>query len=364
MKISVIICEFNPLHYGHKRLIDFAKTISDKVVCVMSGNFVQRGMPAVANKYKRARHAVLAGSDLVVELPCSYATASAQDFALGGVQIANALGADFLVFGSECGKIAPLAHCAEMLNSVDVNEKIRLELQRGVTYPKAVSNALGTDVLDKPNNTLAVEYLRALKTTASKITPVTIAREDNFNSAPQQYASSTALRENAELREKFTFDFVQKDIDDTIEQKYGEFSTRFLATAEKDYLENVAGVSEGLHNRIFDADKTHGFEKMMSEIKTKRYTRASLNRIVLHAVLGIMKEQDTSVTSKKVSLHAEKISLNGEKIKVLAVNSGETQLLANPVLSTDTTFDELTARADRLYATLDGETPPIKLLKI
>lgn len=349
MKISVIICEFNPLHYGHKHIIDFAKTISDKVVCVMSGNFVQRGMPAVANKFKRATHAILAGADLVVELPCLAATSSAADFALGGVQIAYALGANYLVFGSECGEIAPLANCAELLERKDVNDKIRLELQQGVAYPKAVAKALGTDVLDKPNNTLAVEYLRAIKHTASHITPVTIAREDNFNGAAGQFASSTALRADATLRVKYTFDFVSKDIDDTVEIKYCEFATRFLSTVDKNYLANVMGVTEGLHNRIFAADKTQGFEKMMAEIKTKRYTRANLNRIVLHAVLGVTKEYTRQ---------------NFEKIKVLAVNAKETQLLANPLLSTDTTFDEITSRADRLYATFDGETPPTKLIKI
>lgn len=352
MKTSIIISEFNPLHYGHKRLIDFAKTISDKVVCVMSGNFVQRGMPAVANKYKRAAHAILAGADLVVELPCVYATASAEDFAGGGVQIANALDADFLVFGSECGEIAPLARSAELLDDAKVNEHIRSELQRGIAYPKAVAKAIGTDVLEKPNNTLAVEYLRALKRTNSQITPVTLLREDNYNGAPKQFASSTALRADTTLREKYTFDFVRQDIDDTVEQKYCEFATRFLATVSKEYLENVAGVFEGLHNRIFSANKTQGFEKMMSEIKTKRYTRANLNRIVLHSVLGITKDLQTA--NKDFS----------GKIKVLAVNSRETQLLANPALSTDTLFDDLTTRADRLYATFDGETPPNKLLKI
>ena len=356
MKISVIICEFNPLHYGHKHIIDFAKTISDKVVCVMSGNFVQRGMPAVANKFKRATHAILAGADLVVELPCLAATSSATDFALKGVQIANALCANYLVFGSECGEIAPLAHCAALLNEKDVNDKIRVELQQGITYPKAVAKALGTDVLDKPNNTLAVEYLRAIKHTASNIGPVTVSREDNFKGAAVQFASYTALRGDATLLEKYTLDFVSKDIDDTVEKKYCEFATRFLSTVDKTYLANVMGVTEGLHNRIFAADKTQGFEKMMSEIKTKRYTRANLNRIVLHAVLGVMRTQNAE---EKRNMSAEQ-----EKIKVLAVNANETQLLANPLLSTDTTFDEITSRADRLYSTFDGETPPTKLIKI
>ena len=100
MKISAIICEFNPIHKGHKRLIDLARNTSDYVVCVMSGNFTQRGLPACADKYARARHAVRCGADLVVELPTVFACASAENFALGGVKIASMMGAETLLFGS------------------------------------------------------------------------------------------------------------------------------------------------------------------------------------------------------------------------------------------------------------------------
>ena len=96
MNLAAIICEFNPLHTGHKRLIDYAKTVADKVVCIMSGNFTQRGLPACADKYARAKHAVMAGADIVVELPTVFATASAENFAIGGVSIANKLNATVL----------------------------------------------------------------------------------------------------------------------------------------------------------------------------------------------------------------------------------------------------------------------------
>ena len=97
MKLAAIICEFNPLHTGHKRLIDYARSVADKVVCIMSGNFMQRGLPACADKYARARHAILAGADLVVELPVAFATASAENFAFGGIAAVKRLGADCLV---------------------------------------------------------------------------------------------------------------------------------------------------------------------------------------------------------------------------------------------------------------------------
>ncbi len=346
MKTSVIICEFNPLHSGHKKIIDFAKTFSDKVICVMSGNFVQRGMPACCNKYKRATHAIKAGADLVVELPTIYATSSAENFALGGVKIANRLNADFLVFGSECGEIKPLEFCAERLDDEAVNARIREHLAQGVSYPKALWLATGLDVLEKPNNVLAVEYLRALKKTNSSVVPVTIAREDNFNGAAAEFASSTFLRNNKTEREKYLPDFVAKDIDDTLEERYKEFATHFVAVATKEELENTAGISEGLHNKLFAADKTNGYDVMMEEVKSKRYTRLKLQRIVLNCVLGITKD-------------LEKQSKNEiPKIKVLAVNSTSKTLLAG----IENQSDELTKKADRLFSTFDGEKAPTKLL--
>lgn len=348
MKTSIIICEFNPLHFGHKKLIDFAKSFSDKVVCVMSGNFAQRGMPACCNKYLRATHAVKAGADLVVELPTVFAVSSAENFAQGGVKIANALKGDFLVFGSECGDLDGLRKCARMLDDDRINERIRQELARGVAYPKAVALATGSELLEKPNNVLAIEYLRALEKTHSAITPVTLSREDNFHGAPQQFASSSALRNDSSLRKEYTFDFVSKDIDDSIEEKYCEFATRFLATVDKEYLESIAGVTEGLHNRIFNADKSLGFEKMIEEIKTKRYTRLRLQRVVLNCILGITKDAE------------KQAKVETPKIKALAVRSAEAQLLAN----VENESDEITKKADRLFRTFDGSTPPQKLLKI
>jgi len=314
----------------------------------MSGNFTERGMPACCNKYKRAAHAIKVGADLIVELPTVYATAAAPDFALGGVKIANALHADYLVFGSECGDIEVLRHTAELLNDAAVNEKIKKAMSQGVTYPKAVSLACGSDVLDKPNNVLAVEYLNALQKTSSQITPITIAREDNFNGAPKQFASSTLLRNEPKFRRNFTFDFVTQDIDDSVETKYCDYALRFLATADKSYLENIADVTEGLHNRIFNADKTCGFEKMMDAIKTKRYTRAKLQRVILNCVLGITKDLQTNSKTET------------PKIKVLAVKNGEEQLLCG----IENESDNLTQKADRLYSTFDGETAPTKLPKI
>lgn len=355
MKKSVIICEFNPLHFGHKRLIDFAASFGD-VVCVMSGNFVQRGMPACCNKQKRTAHALKAGASLVVELPTVFCTASAENFALGGVKTANALGVDNLVFGSECGDIATLWQCANILDDPEVNKVVRQNLSLGMNYPTAVANACNgfADVLAKPNNVLAAEYLRALKKTDSKITPVTLKRENDFgnNAAAllhcdaEESVSSSALRQDPNLRKKFTYEFVAEDICDQTELRYGKFAAEFLSLAEPAALAEIEGVTEGLENRICAADKTGGFEKMLDEIKTKRYTRAKIRRAILNCVLGI-KKSDVEDAKKREILPT-----------ALGVARGKEQLLRDVCGKTDI----FTQKADRLYAALEGETPSGKLI--
>ena len=349
MKLAAIICEYNPLHTGHKRLIDYAKTLADNVVCIMSGNFTQRGLPACADKYSRAKHAIYAGADLVVELPTVFATASAENFAFGAIAIANRLGADCLVFGSESGNIDELKRCVETISDCDTNKLIQQQVQKGVSYPKAIALATGLELLSHPNNVLAIEYLKALQNTPSTIVPFTLKREDNYNTEQaQQYASSMALRADKALRDKYTFDYVARDIDDDVEQKFCQLVPSILSVATKEQLEQIEGVTEGLHNRIFNADKSKGYEFMLDQIKTKRYTRLKLQRVILNQVLGITK--DIVAEYKTVQ----------PKTKVLAVRSSAVSLMKN----IDNETDEITLRADKLYATLSGKTAPTKLVKI
>lgn len=349
MKLAAIICEFNPLHTGHKKLIDFAKTQADKVVCIMSGNFTQRALPACADKYQRARHALKAGADLVVELPTVYATASAENFALGGVEIAERLHATCLVFGSECGDIAELNRCVDMLSDEETNAKIKQEIAKGLSYPSAVAVATGLDALNKPNNVLAIEYIKAIRKLHSTITPITLKRDDNYNeTAPSEYASSMALRRDATLRDRYTFDFVATDIDDEVERKYCEVAPSFLAVASKEELAQIEGATEGIHNRIYNANKSQGYEKLLEQVKTKRYTRLKLQRIVLNCVLGITKQT------------VEQYKKQQAKINVLGVRIGNETMLEGIENATD----ELTQKADRFYYTLSGKIAPTKLVKV
>lgn len=349
MKIAAIICEFNPIHTGHKRLIDHAKTIADKVVCIMSGNFVQRGMPACADKYDRARHAVLCGVDIVVELPTIFATSSAEDFAYGGVKIASQLGADYLVFGSECGDIEKLQEIANLLDDESINKKIQTYLAQGNSYPKSISLAVDSDILQCPNNTLAIEYIRAINKINRNIKPITIKREDNYHSEGTEYSSSSALRKDATLRDTHSFSFVKNDIDDTIEEKFCQFVCHYLSTVDSQKLSKIDGVSEGLNNKIFKADKHLGYDALVEQIKSKRYTRAKIQRILLRSILGV-EEYDM------------RTARDGEmQTKVLAVKADAVALLER---CNDQLDDSFTTTADKLYLSFSGKKAPTKLQKI
>ncbi len=344
MKISAIICEFNPLHTGHAKLINFAKSITDKVVCIMSGNYTQRGLPACASKFDRAKHAILAGADLVIELPITFATGSAEDFAFGAIEVAHQIKADYLIFGSECGNISTLSQTAEKLLTKETNTKIKQLMQEGVSYPKAMSILLG-DIVDKPNNTLAIEYIKAILKKGYSITPLTITREDNYNnSIANQYASSSALRSDKSLRDKYTYDFVYQDINDEIELKYKEFLPSYISTLNIEYLKQIYGVTEGIENRIVNSD-TSSYELMLNSIKTKRYTRAKIQRILLNAVLNV---KTTDIEEAKLGIPF---------LKTLAVEQNSLQLIPKQ----ENHFDEITARGDRLFVSLGGKTPLSKL---
>ncbi len=308
----------------------------------MSGNFTQRGLPACADKYSRARHALIAGADMVVELPTVFATASAENFAYGAVEIVKKINANCVVFGSECGDIDVLRACLDKLDNADTQTLIKKEMSKGVSYPKALALATEMDVLNKPNNVLAIEYLRAMRNSRCNAVAFTLKREDNYNgTAPTEYASSAMLRRNSELRSKYTFDYVIQDIDETIADKYRQAVPLFLSVATKEQLCQTEGVSEGLENRIFNSDKTKDYEELMEQIKTKRYTRLKLQRIVLNYILGIDKE--TVIRFKNANFATPLLAAKKSAAHLIAhINNG---------------IDEVTQRADRLYYALAGKIP-------
>ena len=272
-----IICEFNPLHEGHKHLIRSVKGENDGIICAMSGNFVQRGEFAVFDKFERAKAAVEAGADLVIEIPTLCSTLSAQGFAKGAVDILEATGiCDMLAFGSECGDINELKKTATLIKEKDA--LIKQELSKGVSYPKARQNVISSPVLEGANNLLAIEYI--LQTSLDCITVKRIGK--GHGSDDIDYSASE-IRKHLSLNEISSMKNCEKAV-----------LYKLRTMSEEDFLE-IDDVSEGLENRIVGAVKTaKSLDELYDSIKTKRYTHSRIRRIILRAYLGITKNMPKS----------------------------------------------------------------------
>ena len=300
MRIAGLIAEFNPFHNGHKYILDEIKKNFDAVIVIMSGNFVQRGDIAITDKHTRAAMSLRNGADLIIELPVIYALNTAQKFAYGAVEILNKTGVtNALAFGSEVGNIGELINAAGFLEneSTEISAKIKKLNSSGMSYPSARAEAyrglINDCLLSKPNNILAVEYIRALMHIESNIKPYTIKRTNDFHSkeAEGNIISATAARQLI-ADGKNASDFLP-------EPEFDVYSLRALDTVityhlrmvTPEYLSEINDVSEGLENRIiFAARNNFGFEEICAAIKSKRYTMSRIRRVVLSSFLGLTKD--------------------------------------------------------------------------
>lgn len=298
-----IIAEFNPLHSGHKRLIDEAAR-QGTAVCVMSGNFVQRGDAAIAEKRVRARAALLAGADLVIELPVYWAMSTAQNFALGGVTLLSAAGCDTLLFGSECGEVSQLQTACGILESEKFRELLADELKAGVTFAAArerAASALGLEkgIVDLPNNNLAVEYMLAARKLGINMKFQTVKRLGAGHDSAKVsggYASGSLLRDKLKAGD---YGFAARYIPENIIPLFSRENiadinrleravTAVLRTKRPEELSILPDLSEGIENKLFSAIKlATGPEELYNMVKTKRYTHARVRRLVLSAFLGL-----------------------------------------------------------------------------
>lgn len=303
MSRTGIIAEFNPLHTGHKFLIDKAKQ-DGAVVCAVSGNFVQRGDTAIAEKRVRAQAALLSGADLVLEIPVCYSMSTAQNFALGGVSALSAVGCDALIFGSECGEIAPLKAASDILETSEFSEKLQDYLKDGVTFAKARQAAAEfcgakSGILRGANNNLAVEYISAAKKIGAEFEFKTVKRQGvlhDSDEADENYASASLLREKLRQGDR---QFCLKYIPENIIGLFGEENLSdikrienavlaVLKTKTPEELKRLPDLSEGVENKLYTAIKrATSLEELYSGIKVKRYTMARIRRLVLSAFLGV-----------------------------------------------------------------------------
>ncbi len=314
MKISAVICEFNPFHLGHKYLIDnIKKNVATHTVGIMSSNFTQRGEPSIISKMARTQIALKEGLDLIIEIPTIWSTASAEKYAFAGVYIANSLGCvDNLCFASETGNIKPLKIVSDTINSESFNIHIQKYLSTGITFAKArqlsIKEILGenySSFLIHPNNILAIEYLKALSKLNSKITPYTIKRIGIYHNSTetfQNFASASYIRNLIKNKNQDFFKYVPKSSYEIISGEIASFNAPAdinlieravlsnLRTMSKEEISNLYDISEGIEGRIFKFSKiSSSLNELIQNIKTKRYTMSRIKRIILYSFLGITK---------------------------------------------------------------------------
>lgn len=342
-----IIGEYNPFHNGHLYHIAKSKeeTGANYVICVISGNFVQRGNTSIINKWAKAKMALANGADLVIELPTIYSISSAENFAEGAIKILNSLKiVDTLSFGMETKDISILNNIANVLYA-EPKEYVTIlahELQKGNSFPKARENALMmylndikkyANVLSGSNNILGIEYLKALKKTKSDIMPVGIKREKvlyNDEYMVDEFASATAIRKMLMTRQ---FDDIRNTMPKSSYQILGQelkdghyvidlskFEKEIMYELRKmtiEQIKNLPDVTEGLEVSIKNAaESCNRLDDLINIIKSKRFTQTRIQRILLYALLGIDKKKMD--VARKISPYVRILGLNNRGKQLLS----------------------------------------------
>jgi predicted nucleotidyltransferase len=356
LKTVGIICEYNPLHRGHEKQIRYLKEQypDSGVVCLMSGNFVQRGHPAIFDKSLRAQAAVLAGADLVIELPISYTLSSAEGFAAGGVSILGQF-CDTLCFGSETGNADALLSTAQSLLAADFPDKLRQYLDQGLSFPAARQAALGESgaLLRNPNDILAVEYCKAILAQNSQLQPLPIFRPGSYHDtvADTENPSATAVRELI-LSGQDWMHCVSEEAAAVFAGAVahhiysGQQAILYrLRTMTDEEFEALPYGSEGLWRKFMHACRNQAtLEAIIAATKSKRYTRTRIDRMVMCAFLGISRE----ILEGKPP-YARILALNATG-RIILKQARQTQWLPNAGEKLDHPYQQLEQKCDDLYS--------------
>lgn len=371
-----VVCEFNPFHLGHfEHLARSREALGGDapVVCVMSGDFVQRGGPAVFDKHVRAQAAVLSGADLVFELPLPWCNASAERFAMGAVGLLDSLGVvTHLSFGSETGDLAPLTALALAAAEPENVEKIKQQMGEGMSFAAAREKVLHTvlgpeaKLLETPNNILGVEYLKALFALDSAMIPMTTLRtgaghDEHIKTGPKRSASQ--LRAMMEAGENITPYLPESARRIPAEQMAAGRGPVTMASLEEAILSRLRmlreedfcalpDATEGLGNRFYKAVRQEAtVEGILSAVKTKRYPLSRLRRMAVSAALGIRKDTaEERVPYARLLASTEK----GRTLLRAISKSGKVPLVNKPAAARHLEgkageIFELTANARDLY---------------
>lgn len=383
MKITGLITEYNPFHNGHLYHIQASKALTgaDYIIVVMSGDFVQRGTPAILPKHLRAKMALLSGASLVLELPVRYATASAEAFAFGAVSLLDSLGCvDSLCFGSESGRLSQLLTLSELLSeeSPEYQQYLRRFLKEGASFPAARKKAVETicpdeplaGLLDSPNNILGVEYLKALRRLDSPIVPFTVQRkgahyhDDRLDSALSSASAIRQLFADAEGLPGCPHpDFSRLELQmppSALEIMRAEYRRHFpvyaddfslllkyrLLSETRETLLDYQDMSEPLANRIVrQKNELRSWEQFCELLKTKELTYARISRALLHVCLGIRRE--TKHTLHPAHEYARMLGFSRHDAPLLAKIKAHSRI---PLLSRPSATKALSVRAGQTMA--------------
>lgn len=369
MKVLGIIVEYNPFHKGHLYHIKKAKevTSSDYVVCIMSGNFVQRGEPAIINKWARTEVALNYEIDLVIELPFVFSMSSAEYFSLSAIKILDSLGiVDFICFGSESGNIKTLNKIADILvnESNKFSKILKFHLSKGISYPSARQKTLSeffninlSKEITSPNNILGIEYLKALKKLKSTIKPFTISRLGNsYNDEKLSGALSSASSIRKVLNDNtISIDSKLIKIENSIPEKSlsiikREFENNLCPVNTKFYdniiislirrysnaeLKNIPYISEGLENKFKkNSNLFSSIDQVIKHTKSKRYTYSRLQRTIFNIMIGVNYNDFNLFQDIKSPIYARILGFNNNGIKLLL------RIKNNSIIPTSTKFSK------------------------
>ena len=353
--ITGIVCEYNPFHNGHLYQIEKAKAMgADKIICVMSGNFVQRGECAFFDKHLRAKAAIMCGADVVIDLPTPWAMASAETFARGSIGLLLNFGIDALSFGCETDDEELLRSCAQSLKSDKTAELIKKYTAEGVSYPTAVSKALeetlgekAREIISSPNNTLAVEYIRHLPENI-RLLPVKRQGADHDSDTARDNIASASMIRNLGFSED-SFSFVPEKLLPLYKdaERYSlTYSERAILSAlrlmDKEEYALYVSDTNGLDMRIYDAaQKATSLENIYALAKSKNYTHSRIRREVMNLYLKIRKDYSAGTPPY---------------MRILAVSENGLSLLANakentsvPIITKYSEAKNLDGKAKEIY---------------
>lgn len=394
MKICAVICEYNPFHNGHRYQLSEirAKSGCDRILCLMSGNFTQRGEAAVFDKYTRARHAVLCGADAVLELPACFAASPAELFAAGAVHIlASVPAVTALAFGCESGTAEDFMRAAQATLKEDRQFRAALKekMKDGTSYAKARTDLLlsmngdiDESLLTSPNNILGVEYCRALLREDSPILPLPLKRRGGGYADTdllKNFSSATALRtvlgdESRQAKRALKNnlpDCVYEDAETYVPVPFEQAALCALFSADGERIAATPDCSEGLENRLVGMARTNpDYPSLLKKVTTRRYSLSRLKRILMQNFLGITLKDVREFLDEKLYLRplAVKKSCADELLSALSESSF-------PLVVRKSDADKLKKdaadclavdlRANDLYAALSGKfLPQFELLTL